>query len=112
MGSTLGAAVAMVYIAEAHARDEWPVGDAISFCNQPKSMQARFELARALQCEKGLAVPVLVDTMEDTFLKEMAPWPLRFYVVQDGKLLWKAQPKESCFGFDITELEEWLKCQV
>ena len=34
----------MVYISEAHARDEWPVGDPI-IIDQPKTLSKRLEIA-------------------------------------------------------------------
>ena len=41
-------AIAAVYIAEAHAKDEWPVGSAISCCDQPVELQQRMDLAKQL----------------------------------------------------------------
>jgi len=38
----------VVYITEAHAKDEWPVGKTISFCNQPKALSERCALARKI----------------------------------------------------------------
>ena len=35
-----------VYIQEAHAKDEWPVGEQVSFCEQPKTLEARLAVAR------------------------------------------------------------------
>eukprot|EP00808_Paulinella_micropora_P024229 g71854.t1 len=38
-----------VYITEAHAKDEWPVGPTFSFAEQPKTQAARLALARLHQ---------------------------------------------------------------
>eukprot|EP01050_Picozoa_sp_SAG11_P004663 SAG11_NODE_303_length_11000_cov_7.979635_5_plen_171_part_00 len=80
----------VVYIEEAHASDEWPVGALTSVCAQPKSLAERCELARRaaatlfgdVAATAGLeedevgaeqepgrhdVVPVVVDTMENDF---------------------------------------------
>ena len=38
----------MVYISEAHARDEWPVGDPI-IIDQPKTLSKRLEIANGFR---------------------------------------------------------------
>ena len=58
----------MVYIQEAHASDEWPVGDLTSVTTQPKSLSHRRELARTAHEDLlGGSVEVLVDDMDNTF---------------------------------------------
>ncbi|RIB13172.1 hypothetical protein C2G38_2098980, partial [Gigaspora rosea] len=53
-----------------------------------------------------LEIPVLADTMDDTFLKLYSPWPFRFFVVVDGILKLVGMPKEACY--DTTDLVECL----
>jgi hypothetical protein len=38
----------LVYISEAHARDEWPVGDPI-IIDQPKTLSKRLEIANGFR---------------------------------------------------------------
>ena len=58
----------VVYIQEAHASDEWPVGDLTSVTTQPKSLEHRRELARTAHEDLlGGSVEVLVDDMDNTF---------------------------------------------
>ena len=58
----------MVYIQEAHASDEWPVGDLTSVTTQPKSLSHRRELARTAHEDLlGGSVEVLVDDMDNSF---------------------------------------------
>jgi len=99
----------MVYITEAHAKDEWPVGENISFCTQPKTLSERFDLAERLQSTNGLQVPVMVDSMSNLFAERFSAWPIRFFAVQDGKLAWKAQPTDE--GYSVLALERWLASQ-
>ena len=58
----------VVYIQEAHASDEWPVGDLTSVTTQPKSLSHRRELARTAHEDLlGGSVEVLVDDMDNSF---------------------------------------------
>jgi len=99
----------VVYITEAHAKDEWPVGKTISFCNQPKVISERCDLARKYSEDNQLTIPVVVDTMDNSFESKFAAWPVRFYVVKNGKLVFKAQPNTEHYAYDPTELSKWLK---
>ncbi|CAG8786934.1 7737_t:CDS:1, partial [Cetraspora pellucida] len=49
-----------------------------------------------------LEIPVLSDTMDDTFLKLYSPWPFRFFVILDGNLKLVGMPKEQ--RYDTTDL--------
>eukprot|EP01088_Endostelium_zonatum_P021563 TRINITY_DN85_c0_g4_i1.p1 TRINITY_DN85_c0_g4~~TRINITY_DN85_c0_g4_i1.p1 ORF type:complete len:125 (-),score=22.84 TRINITY_DN85_c0_g4_i1:273-647(-) len=98
----------VVYITEAHAREEWPVGKTISFCDQPKTLEQRVELAKMYQSRFDSQVPIAVDTMTNEFDEMFSAWPIRFFVVKDGKLAFKAQPSKEFFGYDIEELGNWL----
>jgi len=42
----------VVYVAEAHARDEWPVGESVSFCDAPKTLAERVALLQVRQARK------------------------------------------------------------
>jgi len=98
-----------VYIAEAHAADEWPVGTRISCCNQTRTVEERVQLAKTFCTETGLAFPVLVDTMANTFMDAFAAWPFRYYVIRAGKVACKPMPHEgNHFGYDVKALGKWL----
>jgi len=98
-----------VYITEAHAADEWPVGKTISFCTQPKVLSDRIGLARKFVNDQQIEFPMVVDTMDNQFDEKFASWPLRFYIVQNGKLVFKAQPNLEEFSYDPKDLSLWLK---
>jgi len=101
-----------VYIAEAHAADEWPVGARISFLNQTRTVGERSELCKSYCKQFELQFPMLVDTMADQFMDLFAAWPFRFYVIQSGKVVFKAMPDETTFGYDVSTLGEWLAQNV
>jgi len=98
-----------VYIAEAHAADEWPVGTRISISNQTRSVEERIQLAKTFSTDSALEFPMLVDTMANRFMDTFAAWPFRFFIVQGGKVLLKAMPSEgNHFGYDEKALGKWL----
>lgn len=120
----------MIYIAEAHAMDEWPVTSgrflprdfnhkAVTIPHQPTTAEERCRLARtfcdtyqlAYDDDKTNSVEILVDDPEqgDRFEKEYAPWPLRLYLVDgSGKLEWIAQPKNCSYDLAVQELLQLL----
>jgi len=116
------ASFAVVYIAEAHARDTWPVGPTVSVCDQPKTMAERVEVLRELgrsragRCLRGWpAGSVLVDGLRDNFLEAFGAWPLRMLVFRAQgpeadaaiRLVFKGQPDDHA-AYHLEDLEDWL----
>jgi len=102
-----------IYITEAHAADEWPVGARLSFCNQPTTVPERCELARGYVESYDMTIPVLVDNMDNNFRDKFSAWPFRFYVVNNGKVEFKAQPDpEKSYTYDVNTLGKWLQANV
>jgi hypothetical protein len=101
-----------VYIAEAHATDEWPIGDNLvtgRTVNQPTTLSQRHVEALHFAEKFKTSWPVAVDSPElgDPFLKAYAPWPTRFYIVKDGKMFFIAYPNRE-HSFDLDPLRESL----
>jgi hypothetical protein len=59
---------AMIYISEAHAKDEWPLGTKFSW-DQPKTIEERTAIAKKFQEETKYKIPLYVDTIEGSFEK-------------------------------------------
>jgi len=83
----------VVYIAEAHAVDEWPVGDPLKIM-QPRSTLERAAIASKFKKDYNFLLPMLVDTVDNEFEKTYSAWPIRFYVIQDYQVIFKAFPDE------------------
>lgn len=101
----------IVYILEAHAKDEWPSGKKLSFMDQPKTIEQRCELSKRIQ--QRSSIPVLVDSIENSFETEFASWPFRFYGLsfKQGECFLSLKPSpilEPYLGFEVTDLEKWL----
>jgi len=106
---------AYVYVEEAHASDEWPLGDVESFA-QPRTMDERLALARRFAEEYAAPagalfgdapIPVYVDTMANELERRYAVWPERLFVLEDGQVAYVSQPCNE-YGFDRREIDTFL----
>ncbi|CAF1094552.1 unnamed protein product [Adineta steineri] len=97
-----------IYIAEAHARDQWPAGKTISCVDQPTILEQRLDNARQFKDKYNFEMPMLVDSMNNTFHTTYGSWPFRFYVINNGKLVFKAEPGETTYSYDMDELDAWI----
>ena len=82
-----------MYIAEAHAEDEWQMDsnqeEKLVF-NQPRAFGERQELARILVERLRYRMPVAIDSMDNRADKAFAAWPERIYILgPGGKVLYK-----------------------
>jgi Iodothyronine deiodinase len=79
---------AFVYIAEAHAADEWPVGSVKYRTPQTKTLAARLEVAQRARQQLGLtSIPTFVDDpATNAFEQLFASWPTRFFLLFDGHM--------------------------
>lgn len=110
-----------MYIAEAHAMDEWPLHSArfnkgrgpVVVEKQPRFASERCHLARKFVEDFELNLSsseFLVDDPEqgEPFEKAYAPWPLRLYVICDSKIEWIVEPRDCSFDDAVTELMQLL----
>jgi len=99
-----------VYITEAHAKDEWPVGQTFSFCNQPKSTDERCGLAADFVARRRLGIRLLVDPIENDFEQTFGAWPFRYFIFDgSGRLALKAKPQPISFHYEpVKDLTRWL----
>jgi len=95
-----------VYIAEAHANDVWPLGTHVDLPSH-KTFEDRINASDILINKYGLKIPVLYDTMDDTFDNLYAVWPERYYIVCDGLIDVVFSPTVD-FGFDRETMERAL----
>eukprot|EP01094_Clydonella_sp_ATCC50884_P026655 TRINITY_DN7386_c0_g1_i1.p3 TRINITY_DN7386_c0_g1~~TRINITY_DN7386_c0_g1_i1.p3 ORF type:complete len:126 (-),score=46.48 TRINITY_DN7386_c0_g1_i1:375-752(-) len=109
------AEVLALYIAEAHARDEWPISS--SRCNrgrgvvsipQAVTMEQRMAAAAAfVRVFDFQTVPMYCDAVDNAFGHVFGAWPLRFYIVAaDGTLRFAAMPQDCVYS--LSEVKEAL----
>uniref|UniRef100_A0A4X2KI99 Iodothyronine deiodinase n=2 Tax=Vombatus ursinus TaxID=29139 RepID=A0A4X2KI99_VOMUR len=80
----------IIYIEEAHATDGWAFANNIDI-KQHRTLQNRMEAAQLLMDRKPLC-PIVLDTMDNQTSKKYAALPERFYVLLEGKILFKGDP--------------------
>jgi hypothetical protein len=92
-----------IYIEEAHASDEWPIGSRICYV-QPKCDADRIRIADDFIKSTGYEVPLLIDPVSrnNPFSKVYNPWPIRFYIIdQMKKFSYIAEPIEGSYPLDF-----------
>ena len=99
-----------MYVAEAHACDEWPLGRRVVIA-QHRSAGERARAARRMVDETGLSwLHVVLDTEENAFDAAYACWPLRAYGFLPSKsglrLSFVAQPQDGTYPFE--DVEAWV----
>ena len=100
----------LVYVAEAHASDEWPVGGPCAQV-QPATTAKRAAVAAARLEELGLGAlpPALADTApREAFQELYACWPLRWYFLDGHTLTHIAQPHPGG-RYDLNEMKKTKK---
>jgi len=89
----------VVYVAEAHASDRWPLGH---FVDIPEhTCLADRRKASEILRSKGLdpAIPIYLDTMQNSFDNAFAVWPERYYIAYNGVFQYVASPTTE-YGYD------------
>lgn len=85
---------------EAHASDEWPMGNHV-VVPQPTSMMDRARVAMQFVTATGLLLEVFLDGLNDHFMHAFSVHPQRFFVIDDsGKLSFKATPHEGEYALE------------
>jgi len=81
-----------VYISEAHAQDTWPLGLKIKY-NQTHTVEERATVARDFIAHNKYEFPIMLDVPPgNEFDKLFAAWPLRFYVIEGGRVTFICEP--------------------
>ena len=96
---------------EAHASDEWPIGNAVSVA-QHVSLDQRLFAARALQrtLHPHAAIRLLVDTIENTFNESYSSWPTRAWLIKYGVVHHKSDPGNGNGStININDLESCIE---
>ena len=101
----------LVYIKEAHSGDEWQMDSNVEskvVFDQPKTFEARADLARTFVDRMGVETETLVDDIRNTAMACYAAWPERIYVIdRDGRIVYKGGMGPFYFAPD--KLREFLE---
>lgn len=98
------AEIYIVYIAEAHAENEWKMvlNEEEGICiRQHTTFAERMAAARLCAEQLALTIPTLVDAMDNAAAEQFAAWPERIYIAgADGRIAYKGGPGPSEFDPD------------
>ncbi|CAF3561881.1 unnamed protein product [Adineta steineri] len=92
-----------VYIEEAHASDEWPIGSRISYV-QPKCDVDRIRIAKDFVETTKYRIRLLIDPVsrDNPFSKMYNPWPIRFYVIDKMRRFRSiAEPIKGSYSLEL-----------
>lgn len=102
-----GLQVALVYIMEAHASDEWPIRDTHTTFAQHKTLEdrrvaAEFTLSQypCLRDPAYFGDNIFLDSVSNEWNTKYSSWPLRYWILQQGKVKFKAMPEEATYKLE------------
>jgi hypothetical protein len=84
----------VVYVMEAHAKQEWPMGTIRSSIGQHKTIEERKIAANAHRAKNSTLskFPFVIDTMDNIFYEKFGAWPETHLLIDgNGKLIWRSQ---------------------
>lgn len=88
-----------VYILEAHASDEWPLGDHVVI-PQHKTLEERLKAAKDFQEKYEFNFPMVVDSMENEYQNTYSVWPERYMVLLNETIDYVSYPTNRGFLID------------
>jgi len=92
----------VVYIQEAHPTDIWQMQSSIKegvLFRNPTTTEEREKVADSCVRKLHLAIPALIDSMDNSVEQKYTGWPDRLYLIgADGRVQFKSEP--GPFGFD------------
>lgn len=99
--------IVVVYLREAHASDEWPLGNHVCV-QQAKCTEDRARAARDFVAATGLELQVFLDGEGDPFMTLLSAHPQRYFVIDSaGVLHLKATPFEG--EYDLSDVDRTLE---
>ena len=99
-----------MYLAEAHASDEFPLGRHVEV-RRHRTLADRRAAARGFAAAVGWRLPLFVDALDDALADSLRAHPERFYVVgaaAGGRSALRFAAPGRLGGADLGDLEEYL----
>lgn len=102
-----------IYIAEAHAKDEWYLPTAPNAHEggracilQHKTIESRRNVAKGFADDHTVAFEVVCDSMKNEVSERYDAWPERLYIVEKGMVVYEGGP--GPFEYKLAEIKDWL----
>jgi len=101
----------MIYISEAHATDEWKLGNIVDI-NQHKNIQDRIDAAKNFIETYDWKIPTVVDSFDSvnapSFENLYSAWPERYIIFNEGNICEYGAASNE-YGFDRLYLKRNLR---
>lgn len=104
-----------IYILEAHATNEWPVNnlpEGINELNQATTLLERIAAANLFKRTYGSQlhpnVRLIVDGENNEFNSTYASWPFRVWILDEGRVAFKAMSTRDGSNLETTAVRKWL----
>lgn len=90
----------------------WPIGYQYNYA-QPKTLEERRRMVDVLIDEHHPTIPIVMDTMENSFQNAYNPWPDKAYVFLNDRILYIARinddgTRNACWTDEIAILLDQL----
>jgi len=101
--------IVMIYIEEAHAIDEWPIGSSAGVINfKHKKLADRKLCAERMIADYDFEIPVYIDSMENHFQTAYACWPFRCIIIDEKNTIqYKSIPMQA--EYDFIEIYKFIE---
>lgn len=87
----------LVYIAEAHATDEWPISYP-TVTPQHTTLAERQAALDRFVATYAWTVPSTIDDLADTASTVMGAWPFRLYIAHQGEIAYQGMPEDCTYS--------------
>jgi hypothetical protein len=99
----------MIYIQEAHTKDEWYIGESAGEIieEQHKTMEDRQKCIDHFKNKNNVQFPIYPDDMQNIFMNIFASWPVRCFITKGNIIHHISEPENGevdfCELFQIAE---------
>ncbi len=90
----------MIYISEAHATDEWYIGESAGeIVESHKTIEDRIKCIEYFKNKNNVQFPIYPDDINNTFMNIFASWPVRCFITKDNILQHISSPTHGEVDF-------------
>jgi Iodothyronine deiodinase len=91
----------MIYIQEAHTKDEWYIGESAGEIieEQHKTMEGRQKCIEYFRSKNEVQFPIYPDDMNNSFMNTYASWPVRCFITKGKTIHLISEPEHGEVDF-------------